>query len=112
MREIVETLFAKVTAFGEVKNIIVADQDYINTLPDADSYAQTFADANGNAAKRYNYAVIGGKFDPVNNVFVEPQPYQSWSLSAAFSWQAPTPMPDDGKPYKWDEPTLSWVEVE
>jgi len=22
------------------------------------------------------------------------------------------PMPDDGKMYRWDEPTLSWVETE
>lgn len=112
MRKIVETLFAKVTAFGKIKNIIVAEQDYIDTLPDADSYVQTFANANGNAAKRYNYAVIGGKFDPVNNAFIEPQPFASWVLDVKFYWQAPTPMPEDGKPYKWDEPALAWVKVE
>lgn len=107
-----ETLFAKLDHISVVENIIVAEQGYINTLPDADSYVQTFADANGNAAKRYNYAVIGGKFDPVNNVFVEPQPFASWILDVKFCWQAPTPMPDDGKPYIWDKPTLAWVEVE
>jgi hypothetical protein len=24
-------------------------------------------------------------------------------------WSAPTPMPNDGKLYSWDEPTLAWV---
>jgi hypothetical protein len=27
-------------------------------------------------------------------------------------WDAPTPMPTDGKRYAWDEDSLSWVEVE
>jgi len=30
-----------------------------------------------------------------------------WSLR----WQPPTPMPDDGESYYWDEDTTSWVEV-
>jgi hypothetical protein len=44
--------------------------------------------------------------------FYPPQPFASWTKSAeTYLWEAPTPMPTDGKMYKWDEPTLSWVEV-
>ena len=49
--------------------------------------------------------VIGGKFKP-------PQRYDSWSFDAeAFFWVAPTPMPEDGKPYYWNESELAWVEI-
>jgi len=41
-----------------------------------------------------------------------PQPFASWALNEdTCLWDAPTPMPQDGKPYKWDEPTTSWVEI-
>jgi len=26
-------------------------------------------------------------------------------------WEAPTPRPDDGKDYYWDEDTISWKEI-
>jgi len=49
--------------------------------------------------------VIDGKFKP-------PQQFESWSFdSQAFVWVAPTPMPDDGKPYYWNESELAWVEI-
>ena len=36
-----------------------------------------------------------------------------WILDADAKWQAPTDMPvEEGKFFTWDEPTLSWVEVE
>lgn len=106
-----ETTFAKVNAFGDVLNVIVADQVFVDSLPDASSYVQTFADALGEASKRYNLAIVGGKFDAMNNAFIAPKPFNSWSLSAKFQWQAPMPFPKDGKPYDWDEATLSWKEV-
>lgn len=64
---------------------------------------------NGN--KRKNYAGIGYTFDPVNDYFFAPQPFPSWTLDADAIWQAPTPMPTDGKFYTWNEATLSWDEV-
>ena len=60
---------------------------------------------------RKQYAGIGFSYDPVNDVFIAPQPYQSWSLDSNFDWQPPIAKPEDGKPYTWDEATTSWVEV-
>jgi hypothetical protein len=60
---------------------------------------------------RKQYAGIGYTYDPVADVFIEPQPYPSWSLDENYDWQPPTPMPTEGRWY-WDEATLSWVEVE
>jgi hypothetical protein len=39
-------------------------------------------------------------------------PFQSWVFNEALCrFESPTPKPDDGKVYIWDEPTTSWVEV-
>jgi len=107
-----ETTFAKVSAMGEVQNVIVAGQDFINKLPDASSYVQTWADANGEAAKGYNYAAIGGKFDPVKKAFMAPQPFASWTLDAKFQWQPPVAQPaaKAGFFYTWDEAAVNWKE--
>jgi hypothetical protein len=61
---------------------------------------------------RKKYAGVGDKFDPVADVFYSPNaPFPSWVLDANCDWRPPTPMPDDGKPYVWDEDSLTWVGV-
>jgi hypothetical protein len=38
--------------------------------------------------------------------------FQSWVFNETVcTFEAPTPMPLDGKRYYWDEPSVSWVEV-
>ena len=107
-----ETTYAKVNALGIVENVIVADVEFISTRPDASNYVQTWTDANGDAAKFYNYAGIGFKFDAENKAFIAPAPFKSWVLDAKFSWQAPVAMPaaKSGFFYTWDEATVSWKE--
>ena len=39
------------------------------------------------------------------------QPNASWTLDENFEWQPPTPKPDDGKGYMWDEENTEWVEI-
>ena len=58
---------------------------------------------------RKQYAGIGYTYDAVNDVFIAPQPFASWSLDQNFNWQPPTPMPTEGRWY-WDEDSLSWLE--
>jgi hypothetical protein len=61
---------------------------------------------------RKNYAGIGSTYDPQKDAFIAPQPYNSWTLNeTTCKWEAPTPKPDDGKFYRWDEDTTSWVEL-
>jgi hypothetical protein len=65
---------------------------------------------NGNFRK--NYAGIGFTYDAGIDAFVPPKPYPSWVLNSnTAQWEAPVPMPQDGKMYSWDEATQSWVEV-
>jgi len=59
---------------------------------------------------RKQFAGIGYTYDAVNDVFVAPQPYPSWSLDNNFDWQPPTPKPADGF-WMWFEPNQQWVEV-
>ena len=62
---------------------------------------------------RKNYAGIGYTYDAQRDAFIAPQPFASWLLDEqTCSWNPPTPMPTDGKLYRWDEETTSWKEVE
>ena len=68
-------------------------------------------------ALRGNYAGIGGIYDSVNDVFYTQRPIDkngidcaSWTISAPnWTWTSPTPMPDDGNAYYWDEATKTWI---
>jgi len=62
---------------------------------------------NGNMRKRY--AGIGYLYDPALDAFIAPQPFPSWALDDNADWQAPVPMPTDGKMYAWDEDAQAWV---
>ena len=67
----------------------------------------------GGTPLRGNYAGIGYTYDSEKDAFYAPKPFPSWTLNeTTFIWEAPTPMPTDGKMYSWDEPTTSWKEVE
>jgi hypothetical protein len=50
------------------------------------------------------------------NLYIDPppvQPFPSWIIQEGTNmWKPPSPMPDDGKNYIWNEPTVSWVEVQ
>ena len=59
---------------------------------------------------RKQYARIGYTYDEINDVFIAPQPYPSWSLDENFDWQPPTPKPIEGVWY-WNEEELTWEEV-
>lgn len=59
---------------------------------------------------RKQFAGIGYTYDAVNDVFIAPQPFASWSLDDNFDWQPPTPRPE-GMGWYWDEDNLSWIEI-
>lgn len=97
--------FAKIEN-GIVTEVIVAEQDYIDTLDG--QWVQTSYNAN----IRKNFAGIGYTYDDVRDAFIAPKPYNSWVLNEqTCQWEAPTPMPKNNKMCYWDEATTSWVEV-
>jgi predicted nucleotidyltransferase len=65
-----------------------------------------------NATFRKNYARVGDTYDEVHDAFIGPKEFESWVLNEEFcQWIAPVPYPSDGKYYRWDEETTSWIEV-
>ena len=118
--------FAKVEN-SVVTNVIVAEQDYIDSgfVGDPAMWVQTSYNTrqnvhydpvtlfpSGKPPFRGNYAGIGYVYDKVNDVFYPAQPYPSWTLNKAiWSWECPVPMPLDGNIYDWDETTQSWIKV-
>jgi hypothetical protein len=115
--------FAKVEN-GIVTQVIVADQDVIDSGMFGSGWVQTSYNTrggihygqdgqpSGGVAMRKNYAGIGYNYDSTRDAFIAPQPYPSWTLvEQTCQWTAPTPMPVDDKRYTWDEATLAWVEM-
>jgi len=117
--------FARLNDKSFVEQVIVAEQDFIDSLPDADSWVQTSYNTRGGkhydpetgleddgVALRKNYAGIGFKYDVDRDAFIPPQPFASWTLvEESCLWQSPEPMPEvpvdeAGKPtgqYMWSE---------
>lgn len=59
---------------------------------------------------RGNYAGVGYTYDSLNDIFIPPQPYPSWSLNLENAqWEAPIPCPKDGNNYKWSEIDQIWI---
>ena len=97
--------FAKINENGIVQEVIVAEQEFIDSFEDSSLWIQTSYNHN----IRKQYAGLGYTYDKTNDVFITPQPFPSWSLDSNFDWQAPVSKPDDGKSYTWNEDTKSWV---
>jgi hypothetical protein len=71
-----------------------------------------WAKTSYNSNFRKHYAGIGYIFDSERDAFIPPKPYPSWELDEeTCTWQPPTPYPNDGKSYIWDETTQTWQEI-
>jgi len=108
-------------AFLNENNIVtevIVGKDETDTTHDWEQYygairGQVCKRTSYNGNYRKNYAGIGCTYDTQRNAFIAPQPYSSWTLDEqTCGWYPPTPMPTDGKRYRWNEPTTSWVAVE
>ena len=107
--------FAKLDENNIVTQVIVAEQEYIDTL--SGTWVQTSYNTYGGVHKlggtplRKNYAGIGNTYDSVRDAFIPTKPYNSWVLNeTTCRWVAPVDRPDDNKYYEWDEDNKKWVE--
>jgi hypothetical protein len=108
-------------AFLDSNNIVtevIVGKDETDTTQD---WEQFYGEFRGQVCKRTsynnnirkNYAGIGFTYDKDRDAFIPPKPYNSWVLDeATCRWNAPVAMPTDNKMYTWDEPTISWKEME
>jgi len=113
--------FAQIDENNIVTNVIVAEEDFINSgaVGDPSKWIQTSYNTQagehrlGGTPLRKNYAGIGYSYDAGRDAFIPPCPYPSWVLNEdTCMHEAPVAMPDDGKPYVWNETTTSWDEVQ
>ena len=98
---------------GIVTQVIVADTQQWCETNLGGTWVQTSYNTHagvhtlGGTPLNKNYAGIGYTFDGIG--FAAPQPFPSWALNKdTYVWEAPTPMPNDGKAYQWDEADLNW----
>jgi hypothetical protein len=90
------TIFADLDENNIVINVVVADQEFINSLPNSTEYMVLTRGG------------IGWTYDAAADVFIAPQPYPSWALDSNYDWQPPVPQPP-APPYTyWDEDTQTW----
>lgn len=113
-RYILMAHFSEIDQNNIVQRVLVVGNDQEHRGADFLAYdlglGGTWIQCSYNATIRKNYPGIGYTYDPSRDAFIAPKPYPSWGLDeATCRWQAPTPMPDDGLRYFWDELTLSWV---
>ncbi len=113
--------FAQLDGNTVTQVIVVADEDTADTEGNEveaigvefcqNLLGGTWVQTSYNDNMRKQYAGIGWTYDPDGDVFIVPQPFPSWSLDDNHDWQPPTPRPDDGNPYAWDEESQTWVEI-
>ena len=100
---------------GIVTNVIVAEQDVIDSGLFGTGWVQTSYNTRGGVhpdgtPMRKNYAGIGYTYDSVRDAFIPPKPYPSWVLNEnTCLWDSPMPRPPGEDMYTWDEATGTWV---
>ena len=105
--------FARIDKDNIVTQVIVAEQDFINSGVVGDSFE--WVQTSYNDSLRKNYAGIGHTYDKERDAFITPKPFPSWTLDEdTCTWQAPVKKPEDkqeGPLYRWNEDTLAWEEI-
>ena len=115
--------FARIDENGVVQQVVVVDnkdtadasgveKEHIGAAHLEKVLGGTWKQTSYNGNMRKNYAGIGYTYDAQRDAFIPPKPFNSWLLNEnTAQWEAPTPMPTDGKMYSWDEATTNWIEI-
>ena len=97
--------FAKINKSNIVTEVIVAEQDFINSGVVGDSFLWVQASYNSNFRK--NFPKIGDTWDLTKNAFIPLKPYTSWTLNeTTCQWEAPSAAP--AAHYIWNETDQKW----
>ena len=111
--------FAKIESGVVTQVIVVADADCGGgQFPESEPAGQAFLAKLGldgewrqtsyNNNFRKQYAGIGYSF--MDDVFVAPQPFPSWSLDINHDWRPPVPRPEEGE-WTWSEEDQEWKAI-
>ncbi len=121
--------FAKINESNIVTQVVVVNdsdgdndtdgQNFLNNLfKTTHTWKKTSYNTYGNTHRlggtpyRKNFASVGFTYDSSRDAFIEPKPYNSWTLDETTClWEPPVTYPSDGKSYEWDESNRQWVEA-
>ena len=121
--------FAKINESNIVTQVVVVNdsdgnndtngQNFLNNLfKTTHTWKKTSYNTYGNTHRlggtpyRKNFASVGFTYDSSRDAFIEPKPYNSWTLDETTClWESPVAYPSDGKSYEWDEDNKQWVEI-
>lgn len=88
------------------------------TARTGDVYKQTSYNTRGGVHTlggtpfRKNYAGVGYTYDSTRDAFIPEKPFNSWVLDEETClWNPPSPHPDDGEKYMWNESSLVWEKM-
>lgn len=113
--------------FAKIENNVVTQVIVINNtdcgdlnFPESEAVGQQFIKSIGldgewkqtsyNRTFRKHFASTNYTYNADLDAFIPPNPYPSWILNKkTFAWEAPIPMPANGKDYFWDEESKSWI---
>lgn len=122
--------FAKINPEGTVTQVIVAEQEFIDSFIDDSpgQWVQTSYNtrkgihidpttgqpsADQSKALRKNFASIGGTYDKVRDAFIPVKLNASWVLNEdTCVWEAPVPQPTtppENGFWVWHEPDQEWI---
>lgn len=110
--------FAKIDKDNVVVQVIVADQEFIDSgiMGDPAVWMQCSYNTHGGehvkggTPIRKNFPGVGFTYDQTRDAFIPPKPYPSWALDEdSCLWEAPIPEPVNRTEYKWDEGRQRWV---
>lgn len=117
--------FAQLNSDNVVQQVISVNNSVVNEpeygFPQTEPFGQVFIDqtlkipgtwkqTSFNKSFRKNYAGIGYTYDPARDAFIPPKPFPSWILNEETClWESPTPYPQDGKAYIWEEEIKTWI---
>lgn len=113
--------FAYVNPEGIVEQVVVAEQDVIDSglFGNPLRWVQTSYNTQGGVhvlggtPLRKNFAGVGFKYDSIRDAFIPRKPFESWVLNEdTCLWESSVPYPNDGQRYSWDEETTNWVIVQ
>ena len=115
--------FAELDENNKVLRVCVVDDAYVpsDMHVDGETWCQNFwggkwKQTSYNRNFRKQYATIDGTYDEGKDAFIDPRPtgiynevFNSWVYNEVTGdWDPPTPYPDDGELYTWNEGTTSW----
>lgn len=107
-------LFANVKN-GIVTNVIIAESDFIDLLPDPANWVEAYAGFEDNP--KGMEPSVGDTYNAEVDKFYPVKPYPSWVWNEEnWWWEAPVPYPEDNMQCTdheclccvWDEESVSW----